>query len=108
MKKVLLDKNLPKKLKFRLQDCCEIYTVNDMAWNSLENGELIAAMQNEEFNYLLTSDKNLQYQQNIDKYSMGFIVLNVKNNNYETVVVFLEQIKAVLIEDEIVKISILN
>jgi hypothetical protein len=41
MKKVLLDENLPRKLKFRLQNSCDIFTVNDMAWNSLENGELI-------------------------------------------------------------------
>ena len=84
MKKVLLDENLPLKLKFRLQDVCEIYTVNDKGWNALENGELISAMQNDGFDYLITSDKNLQYQQNLDKYSIGFIVLNVPNNNYET------------------------
>ena len=85
MKKVLLDENLPLKLKFRLQDVCEIYTVNDKGWNALENGELISAMQNDGFDYLITSDKNLQYQQNLDKYSIGFIVLNVPNNNYETI-----------------------
>ena len=59
MKKVLLDENLPVKLKYRLQDVCEIYTVIDKGWNSLENGDLIAAIQNESFNYLITSDKNL-------------------------------------------------
>jgi hypothetical protein len=39
MKKVLLDENLPAKLKFRLNQICEIYTVNDKGWNALENGD---------------------------------------------------------------------
>jgi hypothetical protein len=45
MYKVLLDENLPAKLKFRLQNVCTIYTVNDKGWSSLENGDLIEAMQ---------------------------------------------------------------
>ena len=49
MKKVLLDENLPAKLKYRLQDVCEIYTVKDKGWNALENGGLINAMQEDEF-----------------------------------------------------------
>ena len=74
MYKVLLDENLPIKIKYRLQNVCEIYTVIDKKWNSLENGHLIAAMQNDNFDFLITSDKNLQYQQNIAKYSISFII----------------------------------
>ena len=85
MKKVLLDENLPAKLKYRLQDVCEIYTVYDKGWNAFENGQLISAMQEDGFDYLLTSDKNLQYQQNLAKYSMRFLILNIPNNNYETI-----------------------
>jgi predicted nuclease of predicted toxin-antitoxin system len=99
MKKVLLDENLPVKLKYRLQDVCEMHTVNDKGWNALENGELITAMQNDGFHYLLTSDKNLQYQQNLLKYSMGFIVLNVRNNNYETILPLVNKITEFLLND---------
>jgi hypothetical protein len=49
MKKVLLDENLPAKLKYRLQDVCEIYSVNDKRWNALENGDLLNAMQQDGF-----------------------------------------------------------
>ncbi len=62
MYKVLLDENLPIKIKFRLQPVCDIYTVADKGWNELENGDLINAMQNDSFDFLTTSDKNLQYQ----------------------------------------------
>ncbi len=99
MQKVLLDENLPVKLKYRLQDVCDIYTVNDKGWNTLENGELINEMQADGFDFLLTSDKNLQYQQNLAKYSMGFIILNVTNNNYETILLLIDKIKNVLTSD---------
>ena len=85
MIKVLLDENLPVKLKYRLQDVCEVYTVRDKGWNALENGDLIKAMEEDNFDYLITSDKNLRYQQNIEKYNIAFIILNVMNNNYETI-----------------------
>ena len=107
MRKVLLDENLPIKLKYRWQDVCEIYTVKDKGWNALENGELISVMQSENFDYLITSDKNLQYQQNILKYNIGFIVLNVVNNNYETVLPLVDEIKAVLLKQAKVKLEII-
>jgi hypothetical protein len=93
MYKVLLDENLPVKIKYRLKDVCEIYTVSDKKWNSLENGHLIAAMEKENFDYLITSDKNLQYQQNLVKYSISFIVLNILDNNYETTLPLIEKKK---------------
>ncbi len=96
MYKVLLDENLPVKIKYRLKDICEIYTVRDRNWNSLENGNLIAAMEKDNFDFLITSDKNLQYQQNLAKYSIGFIILNVPDNNYETILPMIEKIKSIL------------
>lgn len=96
MYKVLLDENLPVKIKYRLQDVCEVYTVADKHWNSLENGDLINAMQKDKFDFLITSDKNLQYQQSIAKYSIGFIILNVPDNNYETIIPLIEKVKAIL------------
>ena len=96
MYKVLLDENLPVKIKFRLQDVCDIFTVKDMDWNALENGDLINAMQKDGFDFLITSDKNLQYQQNIRAYTVCFIVLNIRDNNYETILPLIEKIKVVL------------
>ena len=100
MYKILLDENLPVKIKYRLQDVCEIYPVTDKGRNALGNGDLINAMENDSFDYLLTSDKNLQHQQNLTQYSIGFIVLNVIDNNYETIMPMLEKIKQVL-HDEV-------
>lgn len=69
MKKVLLDENLPVKLKYRLKSSSDIYTVRDKNWNSLENGDLLRAIEKDGFDYLITSDKNLQFQQNLKSYN---------------------------------------
>ena len=76
---------MPFKIKYRLQDVCEIYTVSDKNWNSLENGDLINTMLKDSFDYLITSDRNLSYQQNLNKYEIGFIILHVVDNKYETI-----------------------
>lgn len=96
MYKVLLDENLPVKIKYRLQDSCEIYTVSDKNWNSFENGNLIRTMEKDEFDFLITSDKNLQYQQNIANYRISFIILDIPDNNYETILLLVEKIKEIL------------
>ncbi len=108
MYKVLLDENLPVKIKYRLQDVCEIYTVTDKGWNALENGALINAMQKDSFDYLITSDKNIQHQQNLAKYSIGFIILNIKDNNYETVLPMLEKVKLILGDQVHLKLTIIS
>ncbi len=41
--KLLLDENLPRKLKHDFPNH-EVYTVGDMHWDGLENGDLLAAL----------------------------------------------------------------
>ena len=79
--KLLLDENLPKRLKTDLQEH-EVYTVGDKGWNSIKNGELLKLLIEDDFDALITFDKNLQYQQNFRKYSIPVIVLNAPINTY--------------------------
>lgn len=108
MYKVLLDENLPVKIKYRLLDICEVYTVSERGWSALENGELINTIINHSFDYLVTSDNNLQYQQNLSNYSLGFIVLNIQNNNYETILPLLEAVKKILLNKVKAKLKIVS
>lgn len=79
--KLLLDENLPRRLKADLLPH-EVYTVRDMGWNGITNGALLQLMQEDGFDALLTFDKNLQYQQNFKKYTLPVLVLNAKDNTY--------------------------
>ena len=72
--RLLLDENLPKRLKLDFPEH-EIYTVRDKEWNGIKNGELLKLMIKNNFDALLTFDKNLQHQQNFSKYTIAVFVL---------------------------------
>ena len=61
--RLLLDENLPKRLKLDFPGH-KIYTVSDKDWNGKKNGELMKLLIAENFDALFTFDKNLHYQQN--------------------------------------------
>ena len=58
--KVLLDENLPRKLKADILHF-QSYTVTDMGWNSKKNGELLKLMLENNFSVLITFDQNIEY-----------------------------------------------
>ena len=74
--KILLDENIPIKLKGRLSDF-DVYTVRDMNWDGFKNGELLKEAIKKGFDILITTDKNLQYQQNIRQFNLGIMILDV-------------------------------
>lgn len=45
------------------------------------------------FDALITFDKNLQYQQNFLKYSIAVLILNASDNRYETLKNLVPKIK---------------
>jgi predicted nuclease of predicted toxin-antitoxin system len=90
--KLLLDENLPKKLKKDFPEH-EIYTVTDKDWNGKKNGELLSLMLAEDFDALLTFDKNLEHQQNFEKYPIAVIVLIAENNTYALLSELVENVK---------------
>ena len=50
-----------------------------MGWEGIKNGELLARAA-VEFDALVTVDKNLQYQQNINALPIAVIVLHAQSN----------------------------
>lgn len=93
--KLLLDENLPKRLKLDFQEL-EVFTVYDRGWNGKKNGELMQLLMAEDFDALLTFDKNLQFQQNFDKYAVPVLVLNAADNTYLTLTKLTPKIKDIL------------
>ena len=79
--KLLLDENLPRRLKTDFPTH-EIYSVPDKGWNGIKNGELLQLMIEDHFDALLTFDKNLQHQQNFQKFPITVFILSATNNTY--------------------------
>lgn len=79
--KLLLDENLPKKLKGDFIGY-SVFTVRDQGWNGVKYGELIQLMLSRGFDALITFDKNLEHQQNFQRYTVTIFVLAAINNTY--------------------------
>jgi predicted nuclease of predicted toxin-antitoxin system len=79
--KLLLDENIPKKLKYDLLEF-DVFTVQEMGWIGKQNGELLELLISEKFEVLITADKNLQNQQNFRQYKIPVLVLNVRLLTY--------------------------
>lgn len=90
--RLLLDENLPKRLKQDYQEH-EVYTVRDKGWNGIRNGELLKLLIENDFDALLSFDKNLQQQQNFAKYTISVFVLSAPINSYEVLTTLTPKIK---------------
>ena len=93
--RLLLDENLPKRLKADFPNH-EVFTVREKEWNGIKNGDLLQLMHDNNFNALLTFDKNLQHQQNFSKYPIAVFVLTAFNNTYAELSPLTPQINQIL------------
>lgn len=80
--KILLDECVTRKLKSHLTEF-EVNTVVEMNWSGLKNGNLMRKAIEEGFDILLTIDKNLEYQQNLNQYPLSVVVFDVKRSKIE-------------------------
>ncbi len=78
--KILLDECVTRKAKRFLVEH-EVYTVYEMNFGGLKNGALLSAAERENFDILLTIDKNIDAQQNIKKYRVTIVILDVLKSN---------------------------
>ncbi|MDQ2924222.1 MAG: hypothetical protein M3R43_01480 [Acidobacteriota bacterium] len=73
--KVLLDHNLPKPLRNRLNPHA-VFTARQMGWDEVANGDLIRVAETRGFEVLVTADKGIFYQQNNLKRNIGVVYLS--------------------------------
>jgi len=71
--RILLDQGTPAPLRRALTGH-SVATVYEKGWATLTNGELLAAAE-EPFDVLVTTDKNLRYQQNLAERRLAILVL---------------------------------
>jgi hypothetical protein len=72
--RVLFDHGTPAPLRRSLVGH-EVTTAYERGWSALQNGELIAAAEAGDFQVLVTTDKNLRYQQNLTARALAIVVL---------------------------------
>jgi len=82
--KILLDESLPRKLRNEFGTVHEVWTVRDKDWSGKKNGELLKLMTDDQFDLFVTADRNLPYQQNLERLTLTIFVLCASDNRLET------------------------
>lgn len=85
--RILLDECVTKRIKPFLPGF-EVFTVTEMGWNGTKNGKLLALCVKNGFDLLLTIDKNMMHQQNLDKFEVTIAVLNSLTSKVEELKLF--------------------
>ncbi|MBI4026953.1 MAG: hypothetical protein HY360_18350 [Verrucomicrobia bacterium] len=75
--RILFDQGTPVPLRRSLAPH-EVATAFEMGWSNIENGQLLAAAEGK-FDALVTTDQNLQYQQNLPGRRLAILVLPTTN-----------------------------
>ncbi len=91
--KILLDECVTKRLKKHLTEF-EVFTVRESGWSGVKNGKLLSLCTENNFDVLLTIDKNLMFQQNLEKYPLTIVVLDSHTSKVEELITFLPSFKS--------------
>jgi len=81
MRRVLLDENLPRLLKWELRGF-DMHTVAEAGWAGTQNGALLRLAETQ-FDVFVTADRNLPYQQVLTTLKLGVVVLVARSTKLE-------------------------
>lgn len=81
--RLLIDECVPRKLKFMFRGH-ECQTVREAGFGSKENGELLALAENN-FDVLVTIDKNIRFQQNIARRNIAILIIRASSNDLDDI-----------------------
>lgn len=72
--RILFDQGVPRGLSASL-DCHEVTEARKLRWERISNGELLRLAETVGFDLLVTTDKNVRYQQNLAGRKISIVVL---------------------------------
>ena len=88
---MLFDNGTPAPLRYALKGHVVVEAI-ERGWDRLVNGELITVAEAAGFEALLTTDKNIRYQQNLTGRKIAFVVIG--NQQWPTLRRYLERVVA--------------
>ena len=77
--RVLLDECVPRALRKELPGH-DVKTISEAGWRGVKNGALLR-LAAEDFDVLLTVDRNLEYQQNFSGLKLAVVVIEAESND---------------------------
>ena len=79
--RILLDESLPHDLAPLIVGH-DVSTVRDAGWSGIKNGQLLALAATR-FDVFITADRNLEFQQNLNKLPLAIVVLVARKNRIQ-------------------------
>ena len=73
--RILFDQGTPVPLR-KLLSSHQVETTFERGWNTLSNGDLLAAAERDGFEIFVTTDKNIRNQQNLGGLRIAVVVLS--------------------------------
>jgi predicted nuclease of predicted toxin-antitoxin system len=92
--RILLDECLPRRLKRDLIGH-EAKSVPEMGWAGKTNGALLTVAQTD-FDVFLTVDRNLSFQQDINRFNIAVVVLVATSNKHAALQPLVPEVLSVL------------
>jgi predicted nuclease of predicted toxin-antitoxin system len=93
--RILLDESVPARLGALLTGHSAI-TVQRQGWASIKNGKLLALAAAAGFDVLLTADKGMEYQQNLEALPVSILIVLAKSNRIEDLALSIPKVLAEL------------
>lgn len=92
--KVILDENVPQKLRLLIGDEHSVVTTWYQGWSSFKNGALLDVAEKAGFELFISADQELSYQQNLQGRKMALLILST--NNWDLIKLHIEKIVAAI------------
>lgn len=93
--RVLLDENMDWRLRRFLDSEHEVGTVAECGWSGKRNGDLVAAAEIE-FDVLITLDRNLRFQQDLERRDLAFIIIEARSSRRSDIEPLMKSVLSVL------------
>ena len=93
--RVLLDEDVPIRLRLHFPDEITVETVEYRGWQGLKNGDLLRVAQNY-FDVLVTLDNSIPYQQPLQRLDLAIVVLRPSLPNLVDMVELVPEVQRIL------------
>ena len=95
--KILLDEQLSSDLILYLPHSYQIFMPRELGWSGYSNGLLREKLNERNFQFLISADKNMPFQQNFSKMNYAVILLDTPNMELESQLLFVEKVSKFLL-----------
>ena len=95
--RILLDEDIPIRLRFHFQKAMDVETVEYRGWKGLKNGALLHAAQ-EHFDVLVTMDNSIPDQQPLQRFKLSVVILRAPSKRLEDLLKLMPELESILPE----------